>query len=128
MTRFADSDDRDDAEHLASQTQSRSAAAEIRRLRHRADRARSLGHEQLTDELLLEADALEAAILQYDRAIAAARELVDALRHEVASFWDALADDRTLHDLADDASVFLMLVGDLDHAESRLLTLEHARP
>ena len=114
--------------HLPHRLVHQSPHRAVRHVLYRAVRAVSLGRQEAARDLLLEADALEAALLQYERAIAEARNRVDALRHEVAGFWDALADDRTLHDLADDASVFLILVGDLDHAESRLLTLEHACP
>ncbi len=114
--------------HLPHRLAHQSPIRAVRYVLYRAARALSLGQHDAARDLLLEADALEAAIQQYERAIAHARAQVDDLRRAVGRFWDDMADDRTLHDLADDASVFLLLVGDLDHAESRLLTLEHARP
>ena len=105
-----------------------SANEAVRQLLRRAAWEFRRGQHEAADALLLEAGALEAALMQYEWAIADARQQVDDLRRDVASFWDDMADDRTLHDLADDAGVFMALVGDLNRAESRLLTLECARP
>jgi hypothetical protein len=101
---------------------------DVRRLRDRATHARTRGHHLLANDLVREASALAAATRQHERAIADAREHLDALRLTVTRFWDNLADDRTLHDLADDAAALLALWDDLDRAESRLMTLELTRP
>ena len=104
------------------------ANATVRHLLQRAAWERGRGRHEVAHALLLEAGALEAAIRQYERAIVEARGQVDDLRQAVARFWDEMADDRTLHDLADDAGVLLTLFDDLDRAQSRLLTLEMTRP
>ncbi len=121
-------DNHDDAGYLTSPGQRGPAAASIRRLFERAAHARSVGQHDRADELLCEAHALDGATRQYQWAIADARRRVDDLHRTVIRFWNDLADDRTLHDLADDAGVLLALYEDLDRAESRLLTLECARP
>src|SRR5687768_9252934 len=120
---YLNHDDTNDTEHLTPQGSSRPAAAEIRRLRRRAEHARLRGYQHLADDLVREAAALEAATFYYERAIADARAQVDDLRQTVARFWDDLADDRTLDDLADDACVVVAFWDALDRAESRLLTL-----
>ena len=103
-------------------------AEAVRQLLHRASYARMRGQDAVADELRLEAQALADAFTQHQQALHDAREQISELAHAVHAFWEKVADDRTLHDLADDASVLLTLYDDLDRAQSRLITLEMTRP
>ena len=81
----------------------------------------------MANELLHEARALTAALTQYQQALYDAMTQLADLRREISEFWERVADDRTLHDLADDAGVLLALFEHLDRVQSRRLTLECAR-
>ena len=103
-------------------------ASEVRQLLHRASAARLRGQHAVADDLRRDARALVAALAQYEAARADVRQQVSDLADEVQTFWDRVSDDRTLHELADDACVLLALCGDLDRAQERLIILEMTRP
>ncbi len=95
------------------------SADAVQQLLHRASHARLRGHHAVADDLLREARALTAALARYQAALDDARRQVSDLANEVHTFWERVADDRTLHELADDACVLLALDDDLLRAHSR---------
>jgi len=104
------------------------AVTEVRQVPQRATLARVRGHLAVADDLRREAQVLGAVLMQQQAALDDVRRAVSDLERDVNRCWERLADDRLMHDHADDAGVLLALPDDLTRACDRVMPQWMTRP
>jgi hypothetical protein len=104
------------------------AITEVRQVPKLATLARVRGHLAVADDLRREAQVLAAVLVQQQAALDDVRRAVSDLERDANRCWERLADDRPMHDHADDAGVLLALPDDLTRARDRVMPQWMTRP